>query len=262
MSQNTTTLLLFFEQEQTHKDCLLMLLKLEQSNHEQALHYANRLKIDINTAWNDDWFNQSVSAQPDHIRVSYDTSTRYHLPLSVLQQLFSCGLKAAAIEIFFDQVGEYEQHYFLNNQQILRTQFYSKMPKAKEITTECFQCSIDELNEDEISKPRSISKLLEDQVAHNKDSQEMVSAMLDLARVSRENNTNPIETLKSALILKALGKGLFQSVTFATLTILLFKGIWLWISLSLLLAVCLPLYYTSKVLEDFPDETEEGEVAC
>lgn len=262
MSQNTTTLLLFFEQEQAHKDCLLMLLKLEQSNFELAKQYAQRLNIDISATWKEDWFNQSISAKSDHICITYDSSTRYHLPLPILQELFSCGLKGAALEVFFDQVGEYAQHYFFDEHEVLRKQFISEIPDADDIATKYFECSPGEL-EETISALSSISDMQKNEAKHTEDSQEMVSAMLSIARLAKDSDSNPIETLKNVLVLRAAGKGLLQTLAFATCTILLFKGIWLWISLSLLLAIFLPLYYVSKVSEEFSDDMEEeGEAVC
>jgi hypothetical protein len=53
-----------------------MFLQLKAENYAQAKVYADTLGVDITTYWEDDWFNQEVSAQPEYIRLDYLTTVR------------------------------------------------------------------------------------------------------------------------------------------------------------------------------------------
>lgn len=47
MSQNAHTLLLFFEREEDHKNCVLMLVNSERGEADKANHYAKRLGANL-----------------------------------------------------------------------------------------------------------------------------------------------------------------------------------------------------------------------
>ena len=51
-----------------------MFLQLKAEDYAQAKVYADTLGVDITTHWEDDWFNQEVSAQPEYIRLDYLTT--------------------------------------------------------------------------------------------------------------------------------------------------------------------------------------------
>lgn len=259
MSQNSNALLLFFENKALHKDFLSMLNKLNESEGQKAKSLADQLKIDISKTWQEDWFNHSIVAQSQYIRLDYDTSTGEHLPLDVLKQLFDCGLKSAALEVFYDQVGEFSQYYFIDGALDKREVVATKHPLLKDVSQAQFECSYDELEDEGIEMPVSILQLMKDEEKSKKESQEMVNGIVELAKLSKETGSNPMEVLKSVLILRAVGKGLLYALLFGIVTVLLFKGMWLWISLSMILAIVLPIYYASKILNEFGEENDDLE---
>jgi hypothetical protein len=257
MSQNSHTLLLFINDEQTHKNCLLMFLKLHGDDDEQARVYADRLGVDVTTHWDNDWFNQEVSAQPEYIRLDYDTSTHETLPLEVLKMLFEHGLDAAVLDTFHDQVGEYSRHYFLANQLVNPETLYKDIERARGVVESQINQEDEEDYSVTVEKPITIDQLIRDEQKQSAEAQEMVSAIMDLGKIAKETGSDPMEVVKSALVLRAFGKGLLQAFIFGLVTVLLFKGMWLWIVQALLLAIILPLYYVSQVAKEFDDEEEE-----
>lgn len=263
MSQNSTTLLLFFDNQTLCKNYLLLFNKLNESKNQEAESIAEQLNIDISKTWQEDWFNHHVTAQPLYIRIDYDASTSYHLPLNLLKQLFESGLISASLEIFYDQVGEFSQHYFINGKLDERDAVFNQYPIVKDVSQSLFECAYDELEDEGIDTPVSIIQLIKNEEKAQKESQEMVDSIVELAKLSKDTGSNPMELLKSVLLLRALGKGLVYAIIFGVVTVLLFKGMWLWISLSIILAIVLPVYYISKVSnelsEDSDDLEEEGE---
>jgi hypothetical protein len=281
MSQNAHTLLLFFDHNELFKNCLGLFKHLDAEEPEKAAEYGRKIGVDISTAWNDDWFNQRVTPTPKYIRLDYDTSTGYDLPLDVLQQLFDAGLRVACLEVFYDQVGEYGQFYFRNGELVDRETIKEKYAPISPIIEELFSSDHEELEEGDYPRPITIKKLIEQKAAQDKEAKALVDAMTDkdtldaminLAKASQETGSDPVELLKSAMLLRALGKGLLQALGFGVVTVLLFKGMWLWIALSVVLAVVLPLIYLLQVNAQFKDDEdsdgddeelqEEGEATC
>ncbi len=256
MSQNANRLLLVFSDEQAHKNCLLMLLRLNEDKSEQARVFAGRLGIDISHAWEEDWFNHALKAQPDYLRIDYDSSTRYELPLDVLQQLFDCGLQGAALEIFHDQVGEYTQYFFTDGKLVDKDKMIAAMPQFEALSEAHFECAADEVEEDGYKRPASIEKLIKQQRQQAEDAEQFVGAMTDLFKQARETGTNPVDLIKSAFALRAIGKGLLYAIGFGIVTVLLFKGMWLWITLSLLLALVLPVLFLAGAMKEFDGDAD------
>jgi hypothetical protein len=280
MSQNAHTLLLFFDNKDLFKTCLGMFKHLDAGEPEKAAEYGRQIGVDLSGAWNDDWFNQQVTPTSKYIRLDYDSSTGYDLPLDVLQQFFNAGLRAACLEVFYDQVGEYGQFYFRNGELVDRELFSEKYPQIQAITDELFTCDYEDLSEDEYPRSTTIDNLIKQKAKQEKESEALMealtdkdtlNAMIDLAKASQETDTDPVELLRSAMLLRALGKGLLQALIFGIVTVLLFKGMWLWIALSVVLAVILPIIYLLQVNSQFEDEDdsdsedeeqEEGEITC
>ncbi len=256
MSQNSHTLLLFYKDKQQHKNCLLMFLKLNDGDKEKAKYFSNLLGVDVENHWDNVWFNQEVSAKPDYIRLDYDTSTSEDLPLEILRSLFKNGLDAAILDIFHDQVGEYSRHHFIDNKLVNKEALYKSIENAKKIVSLQLQTFDDEESYVTVEDEISINKLIEDEKKHNEEAKEMVSSILELGKISNETGTNPIELVKSVLILRAAGKGLLQALIFGITTVLLFKGFWLWIVLSLFAVFFLISYHISQVNKEFIDEEE------
>ena len=178
MSQNCHTLLLFFDDAAIQKDCLLMLLRLEQEKFEDAQYFAERLGLDMPRSWQNNWFNQGVSAKPEFLRIDFDTSTSQPLPLHELQQLFDCGLSCAALEVFYDQVGEFEQYYFMDHKRVNKQRLLQQRPQAETIIEAHFEADSDDLDEADIKKPVTLKQLIKDQ----KSGEKFASDMVDMLR--------------------------------------------------------------------------------
>lgn len=258
MSQNSHTLLLFFDDEQKHKDCLLMFLKLNSGENRNAQYYAERLSVDVSDQWENSWFNHAVAAKPEYIRIDYDTSTHEDMPLEVLRQLFSAGMNGAVLDTFYDQVGEYSRHHFLDGKLVNQEMLYQGIARSRTITESMF--NREDEDEDDYSvtvdTPVSIDDLIKQENKREENAQEMVNALLELGKVARETGSSPVDVARSVLVLRALGKGLLQALIFGVVTALLFQGMWLWIVLAIVLAVVLPLFYVTQVAGEFEDEVE------
>ena len=262
MSQNAHTLLLFFNEEKSYRKCQKILKYLEADRAMKAAQHSEEWGVDLPNAWNDDWFNHNVTSTSKFIRVYYETSTSYDLPLALLQQLFDVGLRVACLDVFYDQVGETGQFYFLEGQLVSKKALLEKYGLMQDILDQEFGSEVDASDSNGYKTPRTISKLLEDKQLQESESKEMLDSMLELARTVRETGQLPseiYEEARAALVLRALIKGVLQSVAFGVVTILLFKGVWLWIGLSIILLIILPLIYVNKVAEEYPLEDEEDE---
>ncbi|SMF28291.1 hypothetical protein SAMN02745866_01810 [Alteromonadaceae bacterium Bs31] len=258
MSQNAHTLLLFFSKEEPFRKCLKVLRLLDAEKNDQAEELSRTWGVDFATPWNADWFNHCVSVTPKFIRVQYDTSSSYELPLELLQELFDAGLRVACLEVYYDQLGEYGHFHFMDSKLVDLDLMCNKYGLIRHILSEQFECDIEETEGHGYPVPASINKLIKERGKREEESAEMVDALVGLAKASRESGVDPLALAKSALVLRALVKGVLQGVGFGIITVLLFKGMWLWIGLSVVLTIVLPLIYVSKVSADFEDEPEEG----
>jgi hypothetical protein len=263
MSQNVHTMLLFFDKKRLHDRCLLMFYKLSKDEVGEALQHAAKLKVDIEEIWNEDWFNHAVSAQPDYIRVDFETSVHYSLPLTLLKQLFDSGMAGAAIETFYDQVGELSRHFFADGKMVDEKTLYARLPDAESLINSQFESDAEDVEYDQISEPIAIESVLKQEEQSRVDTEDAIKAIHDVMGLAKESGSNPLELMKSILLLHAGGKGLLHAFLFGLVTILLFKGLWLWILLTLALAVILPLYYMhheQKALDgDADDDEDEAE---
>ena len=262
MSQNAHRLLLVFDDEQVQKNCLLMLLRLNESKFDHAAFFADKLGIDISHAWQEDWFNQDIKARPEYLRVDYDSSTGYDMPLDVLQQFFGCGLRGAALEVFYDQVGEYSQCFFANGMLVEKETLLSEVPQFHDLVQTHFECDAEDLEQDGYARPTSIEDLIATKEKQLEDAQEFAGAIIDMFKKAREDGTSPMELIKGAMALHSIIKGVLYAVGFGVVTVLLFKGVWLWITLSILLVFILPIWFFAKEIGVFGDngETEAEQV--
>ena len=259
MSQNAHRLLLVFDDEQTHKNCLLMLLRLNEQKFDQAAVFAERLGIDISHAWEEDWFNHDLKAQPEYLRIDYDSSTRYDMPLDVLQQLFDCGLRGAALEIFHDQVGEFSQYFFCGAELVDKKTLLAELPQFEELTQTHFECDPEELEDDGYERPMSIDDLIDMKQQQQEDAEEFAGALMDMFKHARETGSNPMDMIKGAFALRAIIKGVLYAIGFGVVTVLLFKGMWLWITLSILLVFILPIWFLFTSFKDLGGGDDEPE---
>lgn len=263
MSQNTHTLQLFFEDPIKLKLGQLVYQYLAAGNTEQAQRWADKLGgADLAALRNADWFNQEVFAEPGHLVLRFDTGTTDDLPLAALEELFAHGLQAAVLAVFYDQVGETERMHFDAGQWVSRRTFFDKNPQWKPVAepkTESSESSdgVADGNEDEYhtgskdpAKPISITQLRKQEAQRKREAQEAVEAIVDFAKAMRETGTSPVKGLIAVLLLRAGLKGLLHAFIFTVVTILLFKGFWLWLGLGLVLAVVLPLFYMLSEYKD------------
>ena len=262
MSQNAHRLLLVFDDAQAQKNCLLMLLRLNESKFDHAAVFAGKLGIDISHAWEEDWFNHEIVARPEFLRIDYDSSTHYDMPLDVLQQLFGCGLRGAALEVFYDQVGEFSQCFFSGGMLVEKQTLLSELPQFAELTQTHFECEEEELEGDGYKRPMPIEDLIALKQKQMEDAQEFAGAMMDMFKKAREDGTNPMELIKGAMAMHSIIKGVLCAIAFGVVTVLLFKGMWLWITLSILLVFILPIWFFARevgiVGGDSEPEAEEA----
>lgn len=261
MSQNAHTLLLFFSEENSYRKFLGILRLLDAGDLDQAEKIGADWGVDIAKSWNEDWFNHSISPTPKFIRLKYETSTGYNLPLDILNQLFDSGLRAACLEVFYDQVGEFCQFYFMDNQLVDKDSICNRFGKIRTIIDDQFESDSKDLTDSSYRSPIPINKLIKENAKQEAEIMEIKETLLALAKASRETGEDPLKLAKSALILRAAGKGLLHGITFGIVTALLFKGIWLWITLAIILTIILPLVYISQVSAEFDNKTDDGDEA-
>lgn len=237
MSQNAHRLLLFFPNAEQYKNCLRILKLLHAERSEEAARLGQEWGVDFVTPWNNEWFNHSFEPTPKFIRLYYETRTDYELPLELLQQLFDVGLRAACLEIYYDQTGEYGQFYFVDGTLVTKETLCTRFGAMRRIIEEEFQSRSADGEADRYPRPSSIAELIKANAERESNSEDVAEAMA--------------EEMGPAFLVQALRKGLFHSLGFGVVTVLLFKGMWLWIGLSILLAIFLPMSYFSKARADF-----------
>ena len=276
MSQNTLTLQLFFEDPIKLKLGQLVYQYLAAGNTEQAQRWADKLGgADLDALWDAEWFNQEVFAEPNRLTLRFDTGTTDDLPLRALEALFAHGLQAAVLEVFYDQVGETERMHFDEGQWVSRQAFFQKNPQWQPVVEpkakrgEKGESSGDEEDEEDAdyacskdpAKPISITKLRKQEAERKREAQEAVEAIVDFAKAMGKSGTSPMKGLIAVLLLRAGLKGLLQAFVFTVVTVLLFKGFWLWLGLGLVLAVVLPLYYMLSEYKDLKGDDDDDNEA-
>ena len=249
MSQNTHSLLLLFNDAAQFQRWRSLLQKLDDGA-DTAQPNPAAFDEALRREWQENWFNHSFATGPGYLMLRYDTSVHYELPVDALEELFDGGLAAAVLEIFYDQAGETRRYHFLDSKLVNREALYKAHPRVPTLAAAEF-ADEDDIEHQQVDKPIPLRKLRVDEEQRTADAQKMVEALVDIAKVSRESGVNPLQVMRSALIMRALVVGLLKALAFTVVTVLLFKGIWLWILLGLVLAVVLPLFGALKVLKDF-----------
>jgi hypothetical protein len=252
MSQNTLTLQLFFEDPIKLKTAQLAYQYLCADNTEQAQRWADKLGApSLETLWDKEWFNQSATAASSHLVLQFDTGTSGDLPLLQIETLFHHGLRAVVLEVFYDQVGETERMHFDQGQWVSRQVFMDGNPQwravvepapqdGEEHEDDRYACSKDP------AKPLAVAKLRQQEEKRKREAQEAAEAFVEMARAMGKTGKSPVQGLIAVLLLRAGFKGFLHAVVFTVVTVLLFKGFWLWMGLGLVLAVALPLYYIAR----------------
>ena len=243
MSQNSHTLLLFFEDNDSLKNCLSMLNSLESGDEEKIKEYSDQLHLDISHIWNEEWANHVLEPRNDHISLYYDTATSYELPTDVLVKLSDAGLKASCLEVSYGQVGEYSQFYFTKTHLVEVDNFFEKFPELKQTISNEFELDPSELEDDGYSRPATIKTLITERERELKETEEMMDRIKNMSNSSNKDGVSLGEFLTSPAFLRGLGKALLHASIFGLITAWLFKGIWLWIGLSIVLAVILSIVY-------------------
>ena len=252
MSQNAHTLNLFFDTPIQLKTVQLVYQYLAAENIEQAQRWAGKLGVgDLAALWDERWFNQAVSSGPGHLTLRFDTGTYDELPLRALETLFAHGLRAAVLEVFYDQVGETERMHFDSGQWVSRKAFFAAHPALRTVVepAEAAAAEDDEDGHDpyacskDPAKPIALAALRKQEEKRRREAEETAEAFVEMARAMGKSGKSPVQGLIAVLLLRAGLKGLLHAVVFTAVTVLLFKGFWLWMGLGLGLAVVLPLYY-------------------
>ncbi|MFY3382894.1 hypothetical protein [Paracidovorax sp. MALMAid1276] len=275
MSQNTHTLQLFFDDPIKLKLAQLVYQYRVADNTEQAERWADKLGAPgLDALWDAEWFNPSVSAEPTHLVLQFDTGTSGELPLLAIETLFGCGLRAAVLEVFYDQVGETERMHFDLGRWVSRKDFMDAHPEWRAVVEPVQQPGDDEGNEEgegddryacskDPAKPLAVGKLRQQEDKRQREAREAAEAFVDMARAMGKTGKSPVQGLIAVLLLRAGFKGLVHAVIFTVVTVLLFKGFWLWMGLGLVLAIALPLYYIvteyKELRGDDDDDNADGE---
>ncbi|MBB4867714.1 hypothetical protein HNP46_006633 [Pseudomonas nitritireducens] len=264
MSQNANTLMLFFKDQAPHELCVLSLVNLMRDDPEKSRGYQQRLGVDLSQVWEDEWFNQQFSAQPEYIRLDFDTSVSANLPLPLLEGLFEHGLRAAVIEVFHGQVGETQRHHFLDGKLVNRADLYQREPFIEPIVSAQLDARREEDEEDTsvcVTRPVPLRQLIEEQREQEENAKALVAGIRELAQVARQTGASPGGVIKTGLVLWQMAKGLFHAVIFTVLALVFFKGFWMWLGLGVLLAIVLPLLYGWVEYSDLSEKREEPEAA-
>ena len=264
MSQDTHTLLLFFDDEVLHKRCLLMFINLQRGDMDKAKQFSDPLGVTsvVTESWNKDWFNCELDASPDYISFSYDSRASRSNTYPFLQLLFKAGLSAAALNIFFDQVGEEETSFFIDGYRVPAGDYYRHSAKVKKVTEKLW----DDISDSEINDEKTaIEQLIAAENLHYEDVGELLNLLKGAAMTSAKEQVSIEDMVESADVFRAIGKGVLQAILFGLFTILAFKGFWLWLTLSLILLVLLPYYHLSVLgyqVQRAVDAENGEELAC
>lgn len=262
MSQNSNRLLLVFNDQASHEACVLAFHHLQRENPAQSEPYQQRLGLALGAIWQDQWFNQEVKATPDFLLIGYDCSTSDEPPYALLRDLFKAGLAAAAVEVYYDQVGEYRREHFLAGQLVDSTKLLAALPEMAALISSEFaeHDDITEVNRP-VAKAVALQALIDEQQRQREEAKAMIESLVSLSKSARETGVNPVELAKSMVLIGSLVRGLFHALLFTVVCVLLFKGLWLWIGLGILLCVVLPLRYMTRSNREMSDEPEEM-VSC
>ena len=273
MSQNAHTLHLFFEDAIKLKTAQLAYQYLVADNTTEAQRWAAKLGVaDLADLWAPQWFNQQVSAAPTHLLLCFDTGTHDDLPLRTLETLFAHGLRCAVLEVFYDQSGETERMHFDRGDWVSRKAFLAAYPQWRAVVEPAQpQASVRGAEEGEgiegdpyahskdPAKPLAVGKLRQQEEQRKREAQEAAEAFVEMARAMGKSGKSPVQGLIAVLLLRAGFKGLVHAAVFTVVTVLLFKGFWLWMGLGLLLAVALPLYYMATEHKELRGDDAEDD---
>ncbi|QGX38420.1 hypothetical protein [Permianibacter aggregans] len=262
MSQNQQTITLFFSTPVQFKLLQLHVMALSANKAKDAARWADKLGVDLSSTWNDEsWFNHSFSVGNGHLSIIVDTSTREGLPLAPLAELFEAGvIIGAAVDVFYDQVGEHAAYFFLSNRYTTKDAFLEAIPEAAS-AVEDYEAS-DSSYDKFLDKP--IPKMMAGLKAQQADAEAAVVVMREMAREFMLTKKSPETILRHMLVRAAFVRGLFHGVVFTMLTILLFKGFWFWLLLGIAVTVALPIFYVHQITsedssDDDADESADGQ---
>lgn len=263
MSQNQQTITLFFSTPVQFKLLQLHVMALSANKAKDAARWADKLGVDLSSTWNDEsWFNHSFSVGNGHLSIIVDTSTREGLPLAPLAELFEAGvIIGAAVDVFYDQVGEHAAYFFLSNRYTTKDVFLEAIPEAAS-AVEDYEAS-DGSYDKFLDKP--IARMIAGLKAQQADAEAAVEVMREMAREFMLTKKSPETILRQMLVRAALVRGLFHGVVFTVLTILLFKGFWFWLLLGIAVTVALPIFYVHQITsedssgDDDADDSADGQ---
>lgn len=263
MSQNSHQLLLFFSSDDQARQLLQLLQALQRDEPEHAQQWAQRLDLDLSHEWHTEWFNQELSARaPGLLRLNFDAGNSDVVPLSALKKLFDRGLKAAVLQTFIDQAGELHRHYFLDGQWVNRGDWAAALPALNTVVDAELPLDDDEPDPSRSTpQPVSLQQWIDRDEQRQREAREMVAALTGFARDASERGVGIGEAAKSFLVIRGLFKGVLQGAAFMVITLVMFKGVWLWVGLGLLLMVLLALYHATAAMRLFAEPTGSEDAA-
>lgn len=248
MSQNSHSLTLFFDNRIQHLHFDLLLKALSKENCDDIRRWSDKLGADLEREWDEDWFNIEHRTAAGHIELNYDTSTRYHLPLEALSRLFKVGLKAAVLEVFYGQVGEYERYHFMNDAMVGRQHWRKQMPEFAPLlaTTDDADAHIADVG-DGAGQP--LAQLIDE---HHRREEQAIQTVRTL--VGDRSSNSPGLLVRWWRLLKAAGRGVGHAIVFTIIALLVFKGSKLmWMGIGAVLAIILPILYAWWESRKWPD---------
>lgn len=262
MTHSKNKLLLFFDHEDSHKTCLLMFLKLNEENFAQAQRFANQFDMKLPRQWGVEWTEPEITAQPDFIRVEYQSSPDEELPYELLHGLFRAGLRGAAIESHFPDSDTTMQHFFVRGSMVTSKSLYKRVDRAAEIVAAQFSKSEDEVEQLELEKPMSLRRILMEREQAQADQADAFTEPESDQAIDFEPDPDALtdldaetdKLLRRSLITQAIVKGSIQGLLVGVIAALVLDGWWLWLGLGVAIAVGLSLFYVKRNLDEFENE--------
>ncbi len=260
MSQNAHTLHLFFEDSIRLKYAQLVYQYLLEGNTEQATRWAEKLGgLDLAVLWDPEWFNQQVTTKPGYLQLNFDTGTHDALPLAPIEALFGQGLQSAVLDVFYDQVGETQRMYFDKGHWVPRKSYLALYPQLQSIVEPAHDPEDGDqpgeraaADAHDPAKPVTVARLRKNEAQKRQEGQEAAEALVEMVQAMGKSGVkNTVEGFIGIVLLGSALKGLLHAALFTVVTVLLFKGLWLWLSLGLVLAIALPLYYMLRTYNAF-----------
>jgi len=274
MSQNAHTLTLFFEPPLLHRQFQLLLQYLQRDDAGNTARWAQELGgVDAAQLWGAPArFNHWFAGHRTHLVYGFETGTSAPVPWALLEHLGRHGLRAAVMEVFYDQVCERERYHIDAGQWIGHREWLARHPQHRALIdpeggiyppegatpgpapNPAPDCTLNDP-----ARPTPVAQVAAQQATQAREARETVQALAGLAAELRGKGVSPVEAVVGFAVLGAGLKGLWHAVLFTVVTALLFKGLWLWLGLGLLLAVAWPLFYMHRARQRWEGDGDDDD---